>query len=129
MLKSIHVAAVAASFALFFLRGLWMIGAPERLDARWVRIVPHVVDTVLLTSAVAVAALTAQYPFVQSWLSAKVVALLIYIVLGSVALRRGRTRGVRIVAWVLALIVFGYIVAVALTHNPAPWRSAVLLGS
>ena len=125
MLKSIHVAAVAASFALFFLRGLWMIGAPERLDARWVRIVPHVVDTVLLASAVAVAALTAQYPFVQSWLSAKVVALLIYIVLGSVALRRGRTRGVRVVAWVLALIVFGYIVAVAHTRSPVPWSFGV----
>ena len=121
LLKVTHVTAVTASFALFLLRGLWMMRAPEKLAVRWVRVVPHVVDTVLLASAIALAALTAQYPFVQSWLTAKVLALLAYIVLGSIALRRGPTRRVRIVAWVMALIVFGYIVAVARARNPFPW--------
>jgi uncharacterized membrane protein SirB2 len=121
LLKYTHVAAVIASFALFFLRGLWMMRAPEKLAVRWVRVVPHVVDTVLLASAIALAALTAQYPFAQSWLTAKVVALVVYIGLGTVALRRGSTRRVRIVAWVMALIVFGYIVAVARARNPFPW--------
>jgi uncharacterized membrane protein SirB2 len=121
VLKYVHVAAVIASFVLFFLRGIWMIGTPERLAARWVRVVPHVVDSVLLASAIALAALTAQYPFLQSWLTAKVVALLVYIVLGSIALRRGPTRRARIVAWVMALAVFGYIVAVARVRSPVPW--------
>jgi uncharacterized membrane protein SirB2 len=121
MLKYTHVGAVIASFALFFLRGLWMMSAPEKLAARWVRVVPHVIDTVLLVSAIALAATTAQYPFVQPWLTAKILALLAYIVLGTVAIRRGRTRRVRIVAWILALSVFGYMVAVAHTRDPFPW--------
>jgi uncharacterized membrane protein SirB2 len=121
MLKYTHVTAVIASFGLFFLRGLWMMAAPEKLAARWVRVVPHVIDTVLLVSAIALAVTTAQYPFAQPWLTAKVLALLVYIVLGTVAIRRGRTRRVRIIAWMLALAVFGYIVAVAHTRDAFPW--------
>ena len=121
VLKYVHVAAVSASFVLFLLRGIWMMQASGRRSARWVRVVPHVVDTVLLASAIALAVLTAQYPFVQSWLTAKVVALLAYIVLGSIALRRGPTRRARIAAWVMALAVFGYIVAVARARSPVPW--------
>lgn len=120
-LKAVHVGAVIASFGLFFLRGLWMMTAPARLDARWVRVVPHLVDTVLLASAIALAIMTAQYPFVQPWLTAKVLALVLYILLGTVAIRRGRTRRVRIIAWVLAMVVFGYIVAVARARVPFPW--------
>jgi uncharacterized membrane protein SirB2 len=122
ILKNLHVGAVVVSFGLFVLRGLWMMAAPERLMARWVRIVPHVVDTVLLASAIALAMLTFQYPLAQSWLTAKVLALIIYILLGMVALRRGRTRGQRTVAWLSALAVFAYIVAVALTRDPTPWQ-------
>lgn len=120
-LKSVHVGAVITSFGLFFLRGVWMMSVPARLEARWVRVVPHIVDTVLLGSAVALALLTAQYPFVQPWLTAKVLALVLYILLGTVAIRRGRTRRARITAWILALLVFGYIVAVALTRAAWPW--------
>ena len=122
VLKYTHVTAVIASFALFFLRGLWMMAAPGNLATRWVQVVPHVIDTVLLVSAVALAAMTGQYPFVQPWLTAKVLALPVYILLGSVALRYGRSRRVRIVAWILALLVFGYMVAVARARVPFPWR-------
>ena len=121
MLKYTHVTVVIASFSLFFLRGIWMMQASDRLAARWVRVVPHVVDTVLLVSAIALAMLTAQYPFVQSWLTAKVLALPVYIVLGTVAIRRGRSRRVKIAAWILALLVFGYMVTVALTRVVFPW--------
>ena len=121
VLKHMHVGTVVVSFGLFFLRGLWMMGAPQKLQARWVRIVPHVIDTVLLVSAIALAAMTTQYPFVQPWLTAKVLALLAYILLGTVAIRRGRTRRVRMVAWILALTVFGYMVAVARARVPFPW--------
>lgn len=122
ILKNLHVGAVAISFGLFVLRGLWMLGASQSLQARWVRIVPHVVDTVLLASAIALAMLTFQYPLAQPWLTAKVLGLIIYILLGMVALRHGRTRGQRSVAWLSALAVFAYIVAVALTRDPTPWQ-------
>ena len=123
VLKYAHVGAVIVSLSLFFLRGLWMMNAPQKLQARWVRIVPHVIDTILLASAIALAFLTAQYPFVQPWLTAKILGLVAYILLGSVALKRGRTRAHRVVAWLSALAVFAYIVTVAVTRDPMPWRA------
>lgn len=120
-IKILHVSCVATSYALFVLRGLWMMYLTQWLQQRWVRILPHVVDTVLLGSAVAMALMIRQYPFVAGWLTAKLLALLLYIVLGSVALKRGRTRKQRVAAWFAAQAVFFYIVAVALTRNPLPW--------
>ena len=117
-LKSLHVGSVATSYALFFLRGIWMMQGSSLLEQRWVKIVPHLVDTVLLASAIAMAVRIAQYPFQTDWLTAKVLALFVYIGLGTLALKRGRTRGARVTAWLAAQAVFAYIVAVALTRNP-----------
>jgi len=120
-LKALHIGSVVASYSLFFLRGVWMMRGSPLLEQRWVKIVPHVVDSVLLLSAITLAVLLRQYPFTAPWITAKVVALVVYIGLGTVALRRGRTRGARIAAWIAAQCVFGYIVAVALTRNPLPF--------
>lgn len=76
------------------------------------------VDSVLLASAIALAVWSGQYPPASAWVSAKVVGLLLYIVLGAVALRRGRTMRQRSVAFVLACVCFAWIVSVALTRNP-----------
>ena len=118
-LKAAHVASAAASLALFVLRGAWMIGAPHRLKRRWVRVVPHVIDTVLLVSAIALAVMIGNYPGTHGWLTAKVAGLFAYIVLGSIALKLGRTRGVRIAAFAAALAMFAYIVSAAITKSPA----------
>jgi uncharacterized membrane protein SirB2 len=120
LLKHLHMSCAALSGALFLLRGLWMLQDSPRLGRRWVRTLPHLVDTVLLASAVALAIWSAQYPLAQPWLTAKVCALLLYIVLGSVALKRGRSKGIRAAAFLAALATFAYIVAVALTKNPLP---------
>lgn len=121
-LKYLHVSAVLLSLALFVLRGVWMLTDTLAQRGRWVRIVPHVVDTVLLASALTLAFSLGWYPFVNSpWLTAKVLALLVYIGLGTVALKRGKTKTVRAVAWGAALLVFAYIVAVALQHQPLPF--------
>ena len=117
IVKGIHVGAATVSIALFALRGAWMLSSPARLRELWVRIVPHVVDTVLLVSALWLAwQLGADGT--GGWLAAKVVALLVYIALGTLALRRGKTRSVRIAAFVAALATFGYIVSVAMTKSP-----------
>jgi len=121
LLKYVHVSCVALSGAGFVLRGAWMMRASSMLARRWVRITPHVVDTVLLASAIALALLIGQYPLTDAWLTAKVLGLLAYIVLGMVALRRGRTRAVRITAFFGALLVFAYIVAVAMTKSVLPY--------
>ena len=120
-LRIIHVGCVAASYLLFVTRGVWMMSASPRLQQRWVKVVPHVIDTLLLASAVALSVMLREYPVTHQWLTAKVVGLLIYIVLGTIALKRGRTLGVRIAAWVAAQAVFFYIVLVAITHSAQPW--------
>lgn len=122
-LKLIHVSAVYLSGAGFVLRGMWMLMGSPLLKARLTRILPHIVDTVLLGSAILLALRIYQYPFTHGWLTAKVLALLLYIVLGTVALKRGRTRRLRIVSFVLALATFLYILAVAVTRNPFPGLS------
>ncbi|MDH5736344.1 MAG: SirB2 family protein, partial [Gammaproteobacteria bacterium] len=78
----------------------------------------HIIDTCLLASALVMVYMSAQYPFVQSWLTIKVFALIAYIILGTIALKRGKTRQVRIIAWVLSVLVFAYIVVVALSRAP-----------
>jgi uncharacterized membrane protein SirB2 len=116
--KYLHVGCVALTISGFVLRGLWMIAGSPRLQARWVRVVPHVVDAVLLASAIVLAINIHQYPGVHGWLTAKVAGLVAYIALGMIALRYGPTRRIRIAAWLGALVVFGYVVAVALTRDP-----------
>jgi uncharacterized membrane protein SirB2 len=118
VLKVIHLGAVAASFALFFLRGIWLLRSSTIMQQRWVKIAPHSVDTVLLLSAIGLAWQLGVTPFNSPWLVAKIVALLIYIGLGMLAFRFARTKAQRLTAWLAALLVFGYIVAAAITHDP-----------
>ena len=117
LLKLTHVTCVVLSYAGFVLRGIWMIQDSRMLERRWVRVLPHAVDTLLLASAIALAVVLKQFPFVEPWLTAKVAGLALYIVLGMIALRYGTTRRVRMGAWIMAQAVFLYIVAVALTRN------------
>ena len=120
-LKNLHLATIALTLTLFVLRGAWMMADSSRLQARWVRIVPHGNDTLLLTSGISLAILMQQYPLVHGWLTAKFFALIAYIVLGTLALKRGKTKARRIAAWVAALLVFGYMAAVARAHDPFPF--------
>jgi uncharacterized membrane protein SirB2 len=121
LLKHLHITCAVASYALFFLRGIWMLRDAPVMRRRWIKIVPHAIDTVLLASAVALAWTIGQYPFADGWLSAKVGALLLYIALGFVALKFGRNRRERLAAWLAAQAVFGYIVLVALNRDPVPF--------
>ena len=116
----VHVSCVILTITGFVLRGVWMMTGSPLLKARWVRIAPHVVDTLLLAAGAGLALQIHQYPFVNGWLTAKTLAVVAYIGLGTVALKRGRTRRIRVAAWFAALLVLGYIVAVAMTRNPLP---------
>jgi uncharacterized membrane protein SirB2 len=116
-LKWLHVGCVIASGAGFLSRGALMLADSALLHARWVRTAPHVVDTVLLAAAVSLASMARLSPLAHPWLAAKIGGLLLYIVLGAVALRSGRSRRQRSAALVAALIVFGYIVGTALQRD------------
>jgi uncharacterized membrane protein SirB2 len=117
-LKNLHVLCVIVSGSGFFMRGLWMLCDSPRLNLRWVRVVPHLVDTLLLGSAIAMAVIGAQYPFAQDWLTAKLIGLLVYILCGMMALRRGRSKATRAIYFAAALLAFAYIVSVALARSP-----------
>jgi uncharacterized membrane protein SirB2 len=110
---------VVLSLSGFAARGVLMLRESPWLNARFVRVAPHVVDTVLLGSAAWLAWFLQQYPLVHGWLTAKVVGLLAYIGFGMVALRMGRTRRTRAVFFVLALAAAAYVVSVALSRDPA----------
>lgn len=116
-LKIIHIAAVISSGLLFLIRG-----AAMGMGAKWAMIAPlryfsYIVDTVLLAAALTLTTIIQQYPFVNSWLTMKVVLLVVYIVLGSFALKRGKTPKVRLSCWLAALIVYCFIISVALTKD------------
>ena len=121
LLKTLHIIFVVSSYMLFFLRGIWSLNGSAIMQKRWIKIVPHVVDTLLLISAMALAFTIRQYPFMDAWLTAKVIGLLLYIALGYAALRAGMCKNIRIFAWLAAQATFAYIVLVAITHNPVPW--------
>ena len=120
-LKALHVAFVVGSGALFVVRGALLRISPRTLQTRWLRVLPHVVDTLLLAAAIGMLVVASINPFESSWLTAKIIALLFYIGVGTIALKRGRTAGIRLAAWLLALASFAYIVAVAFTKQPWPF--------
>ena len=123
LLKTIHISCAILSLSGFVLRGIWMMRASPLLRHPLTKRLPHVIDTLLLASALIMAYSSAQYPFQQPWLTAKLCALIVYILLGMMALRFGKTVNIRVLAWVLAVLVFLYIVLVALTRNSIPFFS------
>ena len=120
-LKMIHVTCVVLSYLLFTVRGVWMTQSSDLLQRRWVRIIPHVIDTVLLTSAIGLAVTLHQSPMKDPWLGAKVAGLVLYIGFGMIALKHGKTHKIKVSALIAAHIVFFYIVLVALTKSPLPF--------
>ena len=117
-LKHLHVTAVVITASLFLLRLYWSYRRPEFMTKRWVRTLPHVNDSVLLIAGLSMAYLIKQYPFTSAWLTAKFTALLMYIVFGSLALKRARTTAVKAFASVVALACLAYIVGVGLSRSP-----------
>jgi len=117
-LKAFHTACAIASGCGFVARYLLMLLESPRLGSPLARVAPHVVDTLLLASAVTLAWLANAVPLRDDWLTAKIGGLLLYIAIGSIALKRGRTKVARAVAGVLAITIFAYIASVALTKSP-----------
>ena len=121
IVKIIHLTSIVLSFSGFFIRGLWMLQGSAKLQQRWVKTAPHIIDTVLLASAIFLAVQMRISPLEHAWLMAKIIGLLVYIGVGMVALRFGRNRNERLLAWLLGLLTFSYIVSVALSKSVMGW--------
>ncbi|MDM8568414.1 SirB2 family protein [Thiotrichales bacterium HSG1] len=121
VIKNIHVFCVIVTFVSFFTRGIWMLQDNPRLQYQWVKTLPHFIDTTLLLSGIGLIMLLHQYPGTQAWLTAKLVALLMYIIIGGIALKYGKTKTIKVTAFWLALATFFYLVSVALTKTAIPF--------
>ena len=121
-LKHLHILFAAISITGFVLRGVLAIKGSPVLQRPWLRRLPHINDTLLFSAGVALAFLTHQIPFVDAWITAKLAAVLLYIVLGFVALRKTVPAKLRLASGIGALAVATYIVCVALTKNPLPFQ-------
>lgn len=118
LIKTIHIATALISISGFILRGILLLRESPIMQQRWIKIVPHINDTILLVTGISMAVMIQQYPFVHGWLTAKVVALLIYIGLGFMTIRFGHRRRDRIMTMLAAIIVFAYMLGVAVTRQP-----------
>lgn len=114
LFKYIHIGCAITSFCGFALRGYWMVIDSSLRQHRLAKILPHIIDTVLLASAIALVIISRQYPWVAGWVALKIILLLVYIVLGTFALKRGKTRVSRIRHLVAALLAISLIFATAL---------------
>jgi uncharacterized membrane protein SirB2 len=118
LVKLVHQSAVALSISGFLVRGLGSLGDATWVKSRAAKTLPHIVDSVLLLSALTMAWMLRLHPGNAPWLLAKIVGLVLYIALGMLAMKPGRPWAVRAAAWLTALVVFGWIVSVALTKDP-----------
>lgn len=120
-----HGLFVILSLIGFIVRGIWMLNDSPRLKARWVKISPHIVDTILLLSGLLAAYLLFwRYGTNPDYVTVMIVGLFVYIALGLVALRLGKTKAVRGSAWVLAIVVFLYISAAGAMKTATPFVKA-----
>jgi uncharacterized membrane protein SirB2 len=124
-IRAVHIGSVMASGLLFFIR----TAGRNLFDASWpmalpLRILVYAVDTILLTAALMLMTIIQQFPFVDGWLTVKVVLLIAYIAIGWWAFRAER-KNVRIACSVAALAIFGFIITVARTHNPLGFLSTI----
>ena len=117
-IKLFHIAFAVVSIFGFLVRGIWMLAESPRLQQRWVRVAPHIVDTLLLLSGLSMAIMFRISPMSQAWFGVKLLGVVAYIVIGSIALKRGRTHLTRGIAFVVAIAIFVYVAAVARTRDP-----------
>lgn len=118
LIKHLHMTTAIISIAFFIVRAWWSVREVALLQRRWVRILPHINDTLLLVLGVMLTIMLSMSPHQHPWLAAKLLGLIVYIVLGTVAIKRGRTPLTRGVTAVAAIAVFFYIYGTAITKNP-----------
>ena len=119
--KNLHLITVTLNICIFMIRFYWMLQKSSWLHKKPVRYLSITNDTLLLIAGISMAVMSQQYPFVAPWLTTKLIVLLVYIILGTIALKRGSSMRIRISCGVMAMCCFLYIVSVAFSRTPASW--------
>ncbi len=118
LLKYLHIVCVAVSFSLFFVRGFWVLKVYPPATERWVKTLPHVIDGLLLASAVAMVVISPlmRWPL---WMQAKIALLVLYVALALIAFQGRGGRLWKGAAWFVGVLVFLYITTVAVLKEPS----------
>ena len=122
-LKHLHLTCITLSLILFVTRFYWRKQNPSMLQKKWVKILPHTIDTILLASAIGMAIIASINPFEQTWLAAKILALLAYIFAGTFAIKRASSPQAQNLSFVIAITCFAYILMVAFSKQVLPWMN------
>ncbi len=117
-LRQAHIGFALLSVSLFVMRGCLMLARSPHVHSAWLRYPSYLIDTMLLTLALMLMSVIHQYPFGTGWLTMKVALLVVYVLLGSIALQRGRTQGIRAAAFIAALLTVAFLYSVARAHHP-----------
>ena len=115
---NLHITAALISVLLFLYRGMWVLRHGQANRPRWMKWLPHINDTILFVLGISLMLMIQQYPVVNAWLTAKLIALLVYILLGMVVMKWAKQWHSQLLAWLGALLVFAYMVGVAITKQP-----------
>ena len=115
----LHVFCVVLTGSFFIVRGIWMLVDSRLLENKPVKVVPHIIDTLILVSAISLTLQIQQYPITDNWLTVKLLAPVIYTLLGIFAVRRGKTKTRRLAFFITALLTYGFIISVTLSSHPA----------
>lgn len=118
LIKHLHMTTALLSLAFFMVRAWWSVREAPILQRRWVKVVPHVNDTLLLLLGVTLMVMLSMWPQQHPWLAAKLLALLAYILLGTLAIKRGCSPAARGLAGLAAVAAFGYMLGTALSKDP-----------
>jgi uncharacterized membrane protein SirB2 len=120
-IRNLHILTVILSGSLFALRGLSALAGARWPHAAPVRYLSYTIDTTLLTAALMLVSILPGAMFANGWLATKLVLVVVYVVLGVLAMKRGRTRGIRGGCYVAALLVFAAVFGIARMHHPLGW--------
>lgn len=124
-IKTLHLTTVSFSLVLFILRGIWMLNNSNGYRKLWIRRTVQINDTILLICGIIMAVAIQQYPFVHAWLTAKLVLLVAYILLGMLALHWLHSKPLQLTAWLCAIGIYGYLIGIALNRDPL-WLATIL---
>jgi uncharacterized membrane protein SirB2 len=116
-LKYLHIFCVAASFALFFVRGLWIVKVYPSAQEPWIRVLPHVIDGLLLLSAAGMVATAQRFDWTP-WMQVKLGLVVVYIALAVLVFRAGTQRLYKTLAWAGGLLLFLYVTSIAVLQHP-----------
>jgi|TARA_R100000501_G_C2617150_1_gene110647 uncharacterized membrane protein SirB2 len=119
--KNLHITLAALSLSLFLIRAMYSVRESPQLERRWAKVLPHLVDTLLLICGLTLMVLLKAWPHQTPWLSAKLIALCFYIGIGTMAIKRARTPRGRALFTFLAILVFAYMASVAITKTASPF--------